>query len=65
MAAERYDHRFFEEFRSENIVYLAVSYARVCDNEYIRRILKSLFRELKFITDLPLCHVFSKDVLEP
>ena len=31
-AGERYDHRFFEQFRSENIVHLAVSYARVSDS---------------------------------
>ena len=28
-AEQRYDHKFFEEFRAKNIVELAVTYARV------------------------------------
>ncbi|KAK2171516.1 hypothetical protein NP493_1055g01016 [Ridgeia piscesae] len=41
-AGERYDHRFFEKFRSENIVRLAVNYARAAAALTLRQLLPSL-----------------------
>ena len=38
-AAEKYDARFFETFRSQNIVELATDYARVGDRPSVIRIL--------------------------